>query len=141
MTPDQLDRIRESFRSIAPVSQDIFGRFLTRLFAAHSPLRAMLPRDASERAGDFMSTLGLILKNLHRLDSLEFILADIGARAHRAGIQPQHFGMARAALVSAVRDALGPEFNEQLEQDWTEALNAAVSVMLRGAGRARAKAA
>ena len=90
---------------------------------------------------EFIASLGMLANNLHRLHTLEFVLSDLGAKAQRAGLQPHHLGEARAALVSAMRDTLGQAFTDVHAADWTEALNAAVSVMLRAAGRARAKAA
>lgn len=141
MSPQQIDRLRTNFKVLTPQGEELFRRFFTRLFNAQPGLRQNLPRDFAQQHRDHLSTLGSVVKNLHRLDAVEHILMDLGARAQRAGVQPQHFGVAREHLVATIRELSGPTWNEDLQADWTEALNVVASVMIRGAGRARAYAA
>lgn len=147
--PDQIERIRASFRLLSAHAEDLTRIFFTRLFTAGPGVRALFPRDivaesmgtpgasGGDRAQDFIASLGIIIKNMHRLESIEHLLLDMGARAQRAGAQPQHFGMVRDALVSAMRDVLGPGWTPQLQNDWTQMLNVVAAVMIRGAGQAR----
>lgn len=150
---DQIDRIRASFKELSAHAEDLTRIFFTRLFTAGPGVRALFPRDVvseslasasgsnahggSDRSQDFIASLGIIIKNLHRLESVEHLLLDMGARAQRAGAQPQHFGMVRDALLSAMRDVLGPSWSPQLQNDWTRMLDVVAAVMVRGAGQAR----
>lgn len=139
--PDQIDRIRASFKEISPHADDLTRIFFTRLFTAGPGVRALFPRDAyaegSGRGQDLIASLGIVVKNLHRLDAIEHLLMDMGARNQRAGAQPQHYGMVRDALINAMRDIQGPTWNETLQSDWSQTLNVVASVMIRGAGHAR----
>lgn len=141
MNPDQIERIRNNFKVLTPQGEDLIRRFFTRLFNAVPALRQNLPRDFAQQHRDHLAMLGSVVKNLHRVDAVEHILMDIGARAQRAGAQPQHFGVAREQLIVTIRELSGPTWNEDLLGDWTEVLNIVASVMIRGAGRARAFAA
>lgn len=169
---DQVQRVQECYRRLAPQADELARGFYTRLFALTPQLRALVSRGGNggraaltngpragamapdfrsaplnaarssspqehERAQDFVASLGIIVQNLHRLDAIEHLLGEMGARCQRAGVQPQHYGMARDALLGAFRDSLGPEWTEQLADDWAAVLNVVASMLIRGAGQAR----
>lgn len=147
MTDTQIETLRTSFNEFARHADVLGERFFTNLFAAQPVLRSLLPRNAWERDRELIAWMGMVVKNLHRVDSMSFLLEDAGQRCEHAGVQPQQFGRARDALVSAMRETAGtadgnaPAWSEDVEADWVDALNIIVSVMIRGAGRARARAA
>lgn len=141
MTHHQIELIRESFRELAPCGPEIFAAFVERVVAAVPAVRRLFPRDPVDHAQEYLSPCGLIIKNLHRLNAIEHLLLDLGARNERRGVLPQHYGAARAALLETLAEAHGERWTEELEEGWTEAINIATSLMIRGAGRARSKAA
>ena len=141
MNHDQIERVRDSFRAIAPRGQELYGRFVDRIGAASPALRAMFPASPGERSQEFIAPCGMIVKNLHRLNAIEFLLTDAGAKNQRRGVLPQHYGVARDAVLATLAEALADEWTEELASDWSEAINVATSLMIRGAGRARSKAA
>ena len=147
MIDTQVETIRTSFNALAKRGEEVAERFYANLFAAQPALKSLFPRNASERDNELIAWLGMVVKNLHRIDSMLFLLEDAGKRCQRAGVQPQQFGNARDALISAMRETArhaGPDeltWDAQLESDWVETLNIIVSLMIRGAGRARARAA
>lgn len=147
LTAPQIAAVRSSFSILAERGDDLAEVFFTRLLAAQPLLRALLPRNTFERNRDLLAWIGTITQNLHRVEAISFLLEDAGQRAQRAGIQPFHFGQARDALIDSMRQILSEpgagaaQWTPDLESLWTESLNVATSVMIRGAGRARARAA
>lgn len=141
MNHDQIDRIRESFRVLAPESHTLFARFIERAASVAPALRTIFPVNSAARAQEFIAPCGMVVKNLHRLNAIEYLLYDIGAANHRRGVLPQHYGVARDALMETLAESLGDEWTDQLADDWAEAINTVTSLMIRGAGRARSKAA
>lgn len=139
--PDQIDRIRASLKLVSPHADELTRLFLTRLFTAGPAVRALFPRDAATRSQDLIASLGIVVKNLARLESIEHLMTEMGARHHRAGVEPRHYGIVRDALVASLRDISGDEWTQQIERDWLDVLNTAASMMIRGAGRARMAAA
>ncbi len=140
-TTDQLDTLRTSLRTLAPSGERLSTGFFTRLFKSHPPLRPLFPTDLTRRNQDLMAALGTLVKNAHRLGAIEHLLTEFGARNQLSGILPHHYGMARDAMLRAMQETMGQEWSPQHEQAWGMALNAASSIVLRGAGRARARAA
>jgi hemoglobin-like flavoprotein len=141
MTAQRLDTIRSSFSELSPHAEELGERFFARLFAAQPILRALLPRDHWQRAHDLSALLGLVVKNAARPESIQHELMDFGAKAQRIGIMPQQYGMARQALLDSMREVLGAGWTDDVAEDWTELLNVTASIVVLGAGRARARAA
>lgn len=141
LTAQQLDAVRGNIRAVAPEFERLSTLFFARLFTAHSPLRPLFPQDAYRRAEDLRVGLEHLVGNAHRLNVLEGALIDFGVRNDRAGIQPVHYGAAREALLFALADVSGEQWTEELRDAWTTLLQVVSSIALRGAGRARARAA
>jgi len=141
LTPAQIENVRRSFHSLDGRGDELAERFFARLFAAQPILRAILPRDHWQRSRDLFAALSVLIDNLDKLDSIGHPLMDFGAKAQRIGVMPQQYGLARQALLDALRFVLGRDWSEDLDSDWTEALNNAASLAVLGAGRARARAA
>lgn len=141
MTEEQIARIRTCFDEMTPRTPELADRFHARLFAQNPALRALFPRDLAMQKQDFAAGLRHVVKSLNRIEAAAPMFMDIGSRQARMGLTPGHFGVAREALLATLRDMSGPHWNEQLEQDWREALSAVVSLMVVGASRARSHAA
>jgi nitric oxide dioxygenase len=141
MNHDQIDHVRDCFRSLAPRGPELFAGFVARVCPAAPALRSIFPAAPADHAQGFLSPCGLVVKNLHRLNAIEYLLLDIGAKNQRRGVLPQHYGVARDALLATLAEALGEQWTADLADDWAEAINIVTSLMIRGAGRARSKAA
>jgi len=141
MTAQGFDTIRNTYAALAPHTDVLADRFFARLFAAQPVLRALLPRDHWQRSHDLMALLGMVVTSGNRPEGIQHALMDFGAKAQRAGIMPQQYGLARQALLDSMRDVLGAAWTEEIETDWTDLLNTVTSVVVLGAGRSRARAA
>lgn len=141
MTSEQIELVRASFKELSLRGDELSEQFFTRLLSKQPMLRAILPRDQWQRTHELMGGLGMIVKGLGRVDSIEAMLMEFGARAQRAGVMPQHYGVAREALVDTFRHLSGPSWTHEHEESWSGALNTVSSLVLLGAGRARARAA
>lgn len=141
MEQDQIVRIRASFDKLTPRIPELADRFHARLFAQHPRLRAMFPRDLSAPKQDFAAGLRYVVRHLGALEGLSPVLMDLGLRHARSGLTPGDLGAAREVLLQTLQDMSGPAWSDQLREDWTEALNVAVAIMVVGAGRSRAHAA
>lgn len=141
MTTQQHDRIRSSFQTIAARGDELARQFFLRLLAREPMFRTLLPKDTWQREQDLLAGLGVVVKNIQRPEAIEHLLMEVGSKASRAGVMPQHYGVARESLMDAMRGLMGKDWNDDLESDWTQIFNALTSIMLLGAGRARARAA
>ncbi|GEM_PF-2001337 len=141
MNAEQIDHIRDNFRDLAPHGPELFEKFVKRIRAAAPAMAKLFPDEPRDHAQPYLAPCGMVIKNLHRLGAIEYLLLDLGARNQMLGIQPQHYGVARDAMLETLREAFGDRWTHDLHDDWTEAIQTVTSLMIRGAGRARAKAA
>jgi hemoglobin-like flavoprotein len=141
LTSDQLDAVRASMKTLAPRGEQLADAFFARLFKAHPPLRAMFPTDSTRRNQDLLAGLETLIRSANRLNVIENSLMDFGARNQHSGILPHHYGMARDAMLDAMHQTMGADWTSELEDAWSTMLNVCSSVVIRGAGRARARAA
>lgn len=141
MTNEQIDLVRASYKEMSLRGDELAEQFFTRLLTKQPMLRAILPKDQWQRTHELIGGLGLIVKGLGKIDSIEPMLMEFGARAQRSGVMPQHYGMAREALVETFRHLSGPSWTAEHEESWSGALNTVTSLVLLGAGRARSRAA
>lgn len=141
MDAEQIDIVKDSFRVVAFRAAELGEQFFTRLFREAPEMRALFPQDAWQRDHDFASGLGVLMKNLHRIEGVAPLLEDAGVRCQRAGVQPHQFGVARDVLLHTLRDMVGQDWTSETEAAWFEVLNVASAMMIRACGRARLRAA
>lgn len=141
MNAEQLDHIRDNFRLLAPRGPELFERFVKRVRAASPALGKMFPDEPRDHAQPYLAPCGMVVKNMHRLNAIEYLLLETGARNQMQGMEPFHYGIMRDAMLETLREGMGGEWTRGLHDDWTDAIQIVTSLMIRGAGRARAKAA
>jgi hemoglobin-like flavoprotein len=137
----QIDRIRASFALLTPRMQELVDRFHARLLVQQPDVRPVLSRDFTAIKQDLAAALRMVVKNLNRLEAIDASLLDMGARQARVGLTPRHYGVGREVLLTTMREMAGPAWTDQLTADWTEAMNAVVSILIVGGARARSAAA
>lgn len=141
MNPESIDNVREGFRSLAPRGPELFEAFVGRITDASPSMRGFFPEQPREHAQEYLSSFGMVIKNLHRLGAIEYLLTDLGEKNVARGIEPRHYGLARDCLLEVLSEALQGGWTDQVRADWTEAIQTVTSLMIRGAGRSRRRAA
>ncbi len=137
MTPSQIDNLRDSFRAIAPHADDLAEQFFeTLLRESHSSDPCSQPITGSAPATSSAASPPAQAPAPHRHHRAP--LAELGAQGPARGVSPHHYGRARQAMIetSATFSAATTGrwgWSDDLERDWTQALNAASSLVLLGA--------
>jgi hemoglobin-like flavoprotein len=126
-------RIRASFDAVAPQGEHLIDRFYERLFEAAPAVRGLFPADMARQKAHLLTALKHVVQNADNFRALEKPLMDMGVRHAGYGAKPEHYGVVRDVLLATLAEVAGPAWNEQLRADWTAALNAVASTMIRGA--------
>src|SRR6185369_9463289 len=87
----QANRVRRSFEWFRPCGPAMIARIFRSLGDQHPGIRVLFPEDTSTLNTKLFETLGQIVRALPRLQSLEDLLRDIGAKAGAAGAKPAHY--------------------------------------------------
>jgi len=132
MTPDAIEQVRHSYRSLTASERQLSARFYDRMFAASPNLRRLFPPDLTVLQGHFEAALALVIRNLNDMAALKEPLRELGAQHVHWGARPEDYVTARDALVSAI-GSLSPEWTAELEGHWRAAITAIIVPMIEGA--------
>ena len=79
----------------------------------------------------------MVVSHLRSPDMLEQTLIDLGSRHVRYGAAPEYYRAVVTTLVDVLAETAGSAWTEELQNAWTEGLNAVAATMLRGAPELR----
>ncbi|WP_439579060.1 globin domain-containing protein [Elioraea sp.] len=134
LTDRQIALVEESFRSIAPIADEVARRFYVRLFQIDPSASVLF-------AGTFMTlqrrklmaALGAIVSGLRFMDEIRPMLESFGARHAEYGVIGPHYDSVRTALLAALRATLGDTFDVETEAAWDAAYTEVAAIMQAGA--------
>jgi hemoglobin-like flavoprotein len=135
LSPRQRNQIRQTFESLAEYSDSAVLLFYGRLFEIAPNLRPLFKIDIRVQARKLMDTLSTVVAALDNFEALHDQLTDLGRKHVGYGVQPQDYDTLRKALLWALGQALGPEFDRETKAAWNELLTAISTVMLEGAAQ------
>jgi hemoglobin-like flavoprotein len=132
MTPEAIDRVKESYAALPASGRQLSARFYHELFTASPNLRPLFPADLTNLQGHFEAALSLVIRNLTEVGGLQEALRDLGAQHVHWGARPEDYATARDALVTAI-GALSSQWDTDLERHWRDAITAIIVPMVEGA--------
>lgn len=126
-------RIQDHHATLVGRMDEVSRVFYARLFAQHPEVRGLFPQDMTKLTGHLSAAVSLICRNLRNFDAMERPLMELGAQHQGFGARPEHYPIVCVKLVEALREVSGPNWNAQLELDWTELWDRVAQLMIRGA--------
>ncbi|WP_145215825.1 methyl-accepting chemotaxis protein [Gimesia alba] len=126
--------LRDSFELIAPRADQLAERFYEKLFEDYPDLlRYFTHTDFSEQRGKLIQSLVLVLKSLENPPALTKVLHQLGNQHGEMGIQEDDYPPVTSTLLSVLGEFAGDQWSEELEESWSQALEAVASTMIEGA--------
>jgi nitric oxide dioxygenase len=137
LTAAQKRLVRESFESMQEYETSVVVLFYGRLFEIAPETRALFKIDIREQSRKLMDTLRATVDSLDRFTELSAVFEELGRKHLTYGVQDYHYEKLRSALLWAMGQALGLEFDRETRTAWDELLSAISSIMLNGATESR----
>jgi hemoglobin-like flavoprotein len=125
--------LRDSYESIAEYKDSVVVLFYGRLFEIAPETRGLFKIDIREQAHKLMDTLGTVVDALDRFEELCPHVAELGRRHVAYGVQPYQYEKLRSALMWAMGQALGVEFDRETKAAWESLIGTISAVMLEAA--------
>jgi hemoglobin-like flavoprotein len=125
--------VRESFESAKEYETSILILFYGRLFETAPETRALFKIEIHEQAKKLMDTLGIVIDAIDRFEEMLPYLAELGRKHAAYGVQPYQYERLRTALLWALGQALGLEFNSETRAAWDRLLAAISAPMILAA--------
>lgn len=129
----QKQLVRDSFESVQAYGASVVVLFYGRLFEIAPETRALFKIDLREQAKKLVETLHITIQALDKFEELAPVLAELGRKHAGYGVQPYQYEKLRSALLWALGQALGLEFDHETRAAWDQLLSSISAVMLDAA--------
>ncbi|MET0373530.1 MAG: globin domain-containing protein [Rhizorhabdus sp.] len=136
MTPDQIALVKSTFVYAIPISDAVATDFYDRLFASCPHLRAMFAKNMAAQRQKLMLTITAIVSDLDNLDRLVPMVTELARRHVGYGVRDDHYPPVGAALIEALRNALGARFTPPVEAAWAAAYGLLAGAMVQAVRKA-----
>jgi len=130
MTPEQVTLVKDSWKQVAPISEQAAELFYGRLFELDPELKPLFKGDMKEQGRKLMTMINTAVTSLDRLDSIVPAVQDLGRRHVDYGVKDEHYDTGGAALLWTLGQGLGDGFTDEVEGAWTTTYGTLSSVMI-----------
>lgn len=138
MSPEQVQRVQESFAKVVPIADTAAELFYTKLFELDPNLRTLFQGDMREQGARLMEMIGIAVTGLSDLNALIPAVAALGKRHVGYGVKDEHYDTVAEALLWTLGQGLGDEFTPECEAAWIEVYGLLATVMKGAAAKAAA---
>jgi hemoglobin-like flavoprotein len=121
MTTAEINLVRDSFRKILPVADQVAALFYARLFELDPALRTLFRGDMGEQGRKLMSTISVAVDALDRPGKLDPIARRLAARQAAHNVRQNRYATIGAAFLWTIGKRLGPDFTPAVRAAWTSA--------------------
>ncbi len=130
MTPEQIERVKISWRKTAHAQGALTDSFYTRLFALDPALRTMFTGDLTVLKEKIYATLTVVVDHLDEPVKLLPKIRALGERHSGYGVRDEHYALVEKALLGALADCLGDAYDQHTEAAWVEAYRTLADAMI-----------
>ncbi len=120
LTIQEVQLLRDSFREIAVKSEQAGDRFYKILFEKDPDAHILFTNDIGRQGTMLMSKLGIIVSELHNMESLAPMLEGLAMRHVAYGVKKEHYPIVGDVLIQLLSEMLGDEFTPEAEAVWTK---------------------
>jgi hemoglobin-like flavoprotein len=118
MTPDQVKAIQDSFKLVAPISDQAAALFYGRLFEIAPAVKPLFRGDMTEQGRKLMATLGAVVNSLGNLEAVLPAASALAKRHVDYGVTADDYTPVGAALLWTLEQGLGEHWTPQLAEAW-----------------------
>ena len=132
MTPEQIRLVRDTFPTLQSMGTAMPQLFYGRLFQLDPATRALFRSDIRVQSAKFSQMLSTLVVGLDELGSFDTVLRQMGQRHAGYNVKLAHYDLVRDALLWAIGQTLGTEWNRDVKAAWSALLEHVNAVMQAG---------
>ncbi len=118
MTEQQIHLVRESWEQLKPGSRQIGRSLYDRLFVSFPIAKHLFDEDIHQQACKLAAVISFVVTKLHRIEDIYPDLRNIGSMHSKYEIPYDWYAIVGNSLVESIKDAMGMQWNEKLEEAW-----------------------
>jgi len=135
MTPDQIQLVQSTFKTVAGISEQAAELFYGRLFELDPALKSLFKGDMKDQGKKLMATIGVAVSSLTNLEKIVPTVQKLGASHIGYGVKDKDYDTVGEALLWTLEQGLGPAFTPDAKQAWTETYVTLATVMKEAANK------
>ena len=112
--PDQVKAIQESFKKVAPISEQAAALFYGRLFDIAPAVKPLFHGDMNEQGRKLMATLAVVVNGFSNLEGVLPAASALAKRHVEYGVKPPDYAPVGAALFWTLEHGLGEQWTPEL---------------------------
>ena len=133
MTPEQIELVRQSWKSVDEISETAGKLFYDTLFELDPCLKDLFKGDIGEQAQKLMSMIGSAVNLLDDMDKLTPVLQQLGRRHKTYQVTDVDYQTVAQALLQTLGKGLGDAFTPEVKDAWIEVYGVISTCMIEAA--------
>jgi hemoglobin-like flavoprotein len=133
MTVRQRRIVRQTFEPLRELAGPVALLFYGKLFELDPGARRLFHNDLALQGRKLMDTLAAVAGALDDFDSMRPRLMQLGRQHAEYGVHLSQYDTVVTALLWAIGQALGPDFDAETREAWSLALDTLTGAMKEGA--------
>ena len=118
ITPQQIQLVQETWKTITPVSQKMGEEFYAQLFKSAPELKPLFKSEPKDQAMKLMFMISYLVHRLDQVSELKEEIVKLANRHHNYGTKMEHYSIVGDTLMWSLKNNLGPQWNKETEQAW-----------------------
>ncbi|HET7669257.1 MAG TPA: globin family protein [Burkholderiales bacterium] len=120
MTPEQVDLVQRSWRSVLPVGDTAAELFYGKLFSLDPSIQKLFRDDMREQGRNLTAMISVAVGSLSRPERIMLAVQQLGRRHAAYGVEPRHYELVGVALLWMLEQVLGEAFTPAVRQAWSD---------------------
>ena len=120
MTPEQVDLVQRSWRSVLPVGDTAAELFYGKLFSLDPTVQALFKDDLREQGRNLTAMISVAVGALAKPERILLAVQQLGRRHAVYGVEPRHYALVSVALLWMLEQVLGEGFTPEVRAAWSE---------------------
>ena len=137
MIGSDVQLVQSSFEKVVPIADTAASLFYGRLFELEPKLKYMFSNDLSNQGKKLMATLTVVVRGLHKPESIIAAVQSLGVKHNDYNVKPEHYNLVGEALIWTLKQGLGDSFTASHKSAWLNAYTLLSSLMIEASSAAK----
>lgn len=125
--------LKESWALVEDRQDKLAAHFYARMFLTYPQLRDMFPVQMDVQRARLLGAIVSAIQDFDDPERVDEYLRALGRDHRKFYVEPAHYEMVKFALVEALREYAGDDWNLQYEQAWSDVYDLIAAKMIAGA--------
>ena len=133
MSPEQIDLVQRTWRSLMPIKDTAAELFYGKLFSLDPGVRALFSNDLKDQGRNLTAMISVAVGGLSRPEKIMLAVRQLGRRHAAYGVQPRHYELVATSLLWMLETCLGEAFTPEVRSAWASAYDLLAGAMQEAA--------